>query len=306
MLQRRCTHSQINKMSRKSVASISTVRTIDDVLSQMDDAIGINATLRQSRDFVKKITKGNQALAAEATSELENIESILSPITSNPKRLVSLMMRHDALVSGPQATSFFYPICEFNSCPWDIFCSLKESERFVDGYKSSSGSDVIEDIRTEDGTRVVHFRRSLNGMEDCCKIRVFIRDRHPLESVLDMKNSYEQSAIMAVGAVCFWPRLQDSSLYRVFVENPGVKDYPKGNSFYESSIRVGKKTSLRKPMEAPSIYSGLEKRTESVIFKNTCNLNPEQYLEKVDALKSIVYCVSNSSTRYLGTTSGMK
>ncbi len=293
-------------MSRKSVVSVSTVRTIDDVMSQMDDTIGIDASLRESRDFIKKITKGNRALTTEATDELENIEAILAPITSNPRHLAQLMMKCNAIISGPQATSFFYPICEFNSCPWDIFCNTKHSQHFIDGYKSSSGSEVIEDIQTDEGIRVVHLRRSLNGMSDSCKIRIFVHNKHPFESVLEMRNSYEQSMITAVGAVCFWPRLQEYKLYRVFDSNPGIKDYPKGNSFYESSIKTGKKTSLRKPMDSPSIYSGIEKRIESVIFKNTCKLDRERYLQNVDVLKSIVYCISNQSTRYLGTTSGMK
>lgn len=292
-------------MPRGSVASGSTVRTVDDVMSQMDQCIGINASLKESRDFIKSVTKGNRALASDAIDEIENVESILSPITSNPRRLVQLMMRHDAIIVGPQATSFFYPICDFDGCPWDMFCHVKESDRFVDGYKSSSGADAIEDVCTKDGIRVVHMRRSLSGSTNPCKIRIFISPKHPVESVLEMKNTYEQSFISCVGAVCLWPRLQSHRLYRTFCANPGIKDYPRGSTYYESSIRIGKKTSLKKPMETPSVYVGLDKRADSLIFKNTCGLDREQYYKKVGELQSIVYCAFNNSTRYLGTIGNM-
>ena len=119
-------------MSRRSVASQSTVNTVDDVMSLLNSGVKRDASLSEARDYTRKIAKQNTMLADESVDELESIEGILSPITSNPAVLVNLMLECGAVLGGPQATSFFYPICEHFDCPWDFFCSAEKADKFID------------------------------------------------------------------------------------------------------------------------------------------------------------------------------
>lgn len=293
-------------MSPRSITSNSTVRTVDDVMSVMELSISKNASLSESKKFVRQITTKDGILRAQSIDELESITGIVSPITSNPNALILAMSKSGAMIGGAQATSFFYPICQVTDCPYIIFCHSETADEFINIYRSTSGVDLIEDLGSTMTTRAVHFRKSINGMKKPASIVIYVSKRHPLESILSLKNSYEQTAISAVGAICFWPKLQSQGLYRVFDLNPGLTDYPKGNVFYQMVISPGKKAITKKPMTQPSIYNRISAREEIVVFKNACNIDNVIYNQKLVELQNIVYCVFNTSSRYLGHTADMK
>jgi len=249
----------------------------------------------------------NSALATETINEIENLHSLLTPITANTSALIKLMARYNVILGGPQATSFFYPVCEFTDCPWDLFCDTKYVDKFITSYKSSSGSDLIEDVDNGDmGCRVTHMRRSINGSKSSCSIRILSSSRDPMEMILGLKASYEQSAVTHSYAIFFWPKLQQRGLYRLFNDNDGLSIFPKGKTFYQTRVSPGRKTSLKNPTTQPSVYSGIEDRIETVVFQNTEGLDSEEYEKSVSNMKGIVYAVHNSSTRFLGYTRGMK
>lgn len=286
--------------------SASTVRTIDDVLSIMDSTLSRDASLSDSRKFIKNIARRDPHLMADSIDEIENIKSLLSPITQNPQVLVNVMAKTGAVVAGPQATSFFYPICDLTDAPWDIFCHSDSAEEFIRGYKQSSTAEVVEDVHADDGMRVVHMRKSIPAYPTPANIRIFVSNLRPFQSVLQLKNSYEQTVITAAGAVCFWPRLAARGMFRVFESNVGTSCYPRGKTFYRVELNPLKRTRLRKPMEKTEIYTGLESRVESVMFKNICDVDFEDYSLMADILENIVWAVSTSSTRYLGDIAYMK
>lgn len=294
-------------MGPRSNASTSTVRTVDDVMSQLDTNLSRNASLYESKKFIQHLAGRNTILTSESIDELESLESFLSPITANPQALISAMMRLGAVIGGPQATSFFYPICEITDCPWDIFCPQETAEEFLRIYQSSSLAESVEQVGLNSKGRpyVVHFRKPINGMPKPCGIRVYVSNKHPMDSILSLKNSFEQTAVSASVAICFWPKLQSSGLYRTFESNSGLTQYPKGKTFYQLTVSPGKKTSLKQSMNIPSIYNGTNTRVETVVFKNTCSINNEIYSSSIKDIQNIVYCVFNSSSRYLGTTAGM-
>lgn len=285
--------------------SASTLRTIDDVLSVVEDTLPRNASLEESRRCIQNIAKRDPNLMRDSINEIENLRSILSPVTQNPHVLVNLMAKTGAMLAGPQATSFFYPICDMTDAPWDFFCYSSTSEEFICGYKNSSTVEVVEDVHTEDGVRVVHMRKSIPGFSQPANVRIFVSNIRPLESVLGLKNSYEQTIICAAGAICFWPKLISQGAYRVFDLNPGTSLYPKGKTFYELRLSTMRKTRLRKPMKKINVYTGIESRVESVMFRNTCDVDQEEYTLIADILQHLVYAVSDSSTRYLGNTARM-
>lgn len=293
-------------MSPKSITSNSTVRTVDDVMSVMETSIPENASLSESIKFVKQITAKDGILRSQVIEELESIATHVSPITSNPRALVLAMSRCGAMIGGVQATSFFYPICQVPDCPYVIFCHNDTADDFINIYRSTSGADMIEDLGNVKTNRAVHFRKSINGMKKPASIIIYASNKHPLESILSLKNSYEQTAISAVGAICFWPVLQSKKLYRVFDLNPGLIEYPKGNVFYQIIISPGKKAVTKKPMTSPSVYNGISTREEIVVFKNIYSIDNVIYKQKLTELQNIVYCVFNASSKYLGHTAGMK
>jgi len=275
-------------------------------MSLMNDSLSFEASLHESRKFIKQTVGKNSILRSQAMEELESIEAILSPITTNPSTLVTAMIRCGAMIGGPNATSFFYPICEMTGCPWYIFCHKEKADTFVNTYRNSSGADFIEDTGISKDSRVVHFRKSNNGMEKACNVSIYISERDPLESILNLKNSYDQTAISGVGAICFWPKLQSNGMYRVFDSNTGLMDYPKGNTFHQTIISPGKRAIMKKSLTTPSIYSGVSSREEIVVFKNVSNIDNVIFSHKLKELQNIVYSVFNSSSKYLGHTADMK
>jgi hypothetical protein len=287
------------------IMSASTVRTVDDVMSVMESNLPMNASLSDSIKFVRRLTKRDTALGNSTIDELEDPRTILSPISSNVSVLITLMARTGAMVGGVQATSFFYPMCEVTDAPWDIYCHCDTADEFLTGYKQSSGCETVDDVRSDDGFRVVHMRRSVSGFRTPANIRILISHLQPMSSILNLKNSYEQTAICAAGAICFWPKLLSRNMYRTFDSNTGVAAYPRGTTFYEVKLNPIRKTHMKRPMQSTEIYTGLDSRVESVLFKNICNVSSRFYNDSIQHLEGIVYAVFNSSTRYIGTTAHM-
>ena len=286
--------------------SYSTVRTIDDVLSAVETTLSIDASLKDSRKFIQNIAKRDPGLMIDAIDEIESIKSILYPIAQNPEVLVDIMSRTGAVLAGPQATSFFYPLCDWGDAPWDIFCHSSTADDFIVGYRQSSTAEQVEDVNTDDGRRVVHMRKSIAGFATPANIRILVSDTHPLASVLQMKNSYEQSVVTAAGAICFWPKLTSRGMFRVFEDNIGTSCYPRGKTFYTVTLKELKKIKLRKPMGKPEVYIGTDSRIESVIFKNVSNVDHDEHMSAVDMLENIVWAACTNSTRYLGTIGSMQ
>lgn len=102
---------------------------------------------------------------------------------------------------------------------------------------------MIEDITNDNKNRVVHMRKNINGSDMPCSIRVFASTKSPMEAILALKYSYEHTAISHPCAIFFWPKLQQRRLYRVFENNPGLSQYPKGKTVYQMKLSPGKKTS---------------------------------------------------------------
>jgi len=123
---------------------------------------------------------------------------------------------------------------------------------------------------------------------------------HPVTGVLKMKNSDEQSMMLAVIAVCFWLRRFSIGRYCVFKDNSGVGDYPKGKTFYDISLFIGKQTFRRKPMSELFIFVGVKDRLKTVIFKNSYKLNTVLFFRNIDEIGSMVYVILISLIKYLG------
>jgi hypothetical protein len=285
--------------------SVSTVKTVDDVMSLMEEKLGDSASLSESRRFITNLGKRDSVLASSVLEEIESIRSVVSPITQNIDALTKLMVRTGAVLGGLQATSFFYPLCDLTGAPWDIFCHTDTADDFITNYIQSSGSEIVEDVSADNLKRVVHLRRSVPGCSSPVNVRVFVCNSHPISSVMDLRNTYEHTVISAAGAIHFWPRLTSKRIYRVFDSNLGTSAYPRGKTFYEITSDPLHRTRPRKQMEVPEIFSGLESRVESVIFKNVCNVPNTEYCALIDSLEGIVYSVFNSSTKYLGHTGDM-
>ena len=293
-------------MAPRSNATVSTLRTVDDVMSQMESDLPGNASLSQARKYIRKKVGENKNLIKDTIDELENLETYLSAVTPNPRSLIKSMMDNNIFLGGSQATSLFYPISEVYSSPWNFFGYSFNIDRFITEYVGSSMADVVESTSLPNGNKVVHLRRNLPSSENVCTIRVFGSNLHPIYCILNLKFSYEHTVISATSAVCFWRRLMQMKCFREFEANSGLMDFPKGNTFYEIKITPGKPTSLRTQMESTSIYTVSDKKLECIIFKNTCNLDNRKYIENLRMMQNIVYAVSNDSCRYLGNIAGMK
>ena len=287
--------------SIKSSSTFKTLRTVDDVLSQAEETLDVDASLAETYNRIMKLTTHNKNLARDTIEELYDPLKILVPVSANPEALLKSMFMHRVVLSGIQATSFFYPLCEFVDAPWDFFCSNRyDSEGFIMEITQSCGLDRIENITADNGTRVVYFRRNMNGETKPINIRVYISDDEPVHSVLSQPASYQQSFVSAVGAVCFWPRLNKKKLYRRFDNNISRMVYPTGKTALTINMQKMSRTAPRTPSSTPSIYTAADNRTEMVVFKNKCGADKAAFKKESKKLENIVYAVSDKSTKYLG------
>lgn len=291
-------------MAPRSIKSTSTVKTVDDVFSQLDIDLP-NAGLDESRRYIRKLTGTNNKLESEAIEQLQDPSMHLSPIAPDPIALLKLMSKYKVALGGIQATAFFYQICDITSAPWDFFCHNATGDEFIQGFLQITLCKTLEDLRGSDGNRVVYLRKSINGLLNPANIRIYISDAQPMSSILNLKLSYEQACLFASGAIFFWPKLQQKGLYREFESNNGLKAYPKGKTIQKIEIDSLRKTSLKKPLQSPFIHTGIVDRVESVIFSNSNQISKSETQKEVKMLQNIVYAVFNSSTKYLDSTCNM-
>lgn len=293
--------------TRSIKSSASTVRTVDDVFSQLDIDLDDNASLAESRDRIRKLTRNNNALESESIDQLQSIRSVLAPVCASVNSLIKSMFKYKVALGGIQATSFFYPLCTFSEAPWDFFCSDKNDmgDKFVDDLIKFSGLDLIEDLKSDTKQRVVYFRGAVDGTGQPINVRVFISDTDPMQSILSYEMSYQQTYISVVAAVCFWPRLNKQNYYRVFKSNLSQREYPTGKTVTTIDMKKMSRTTVKNPKSAPSIYMGVLDRVEVIVFKNELKLDKNVFNKQASKIRSMVYAVSEHSTKYLGDTSGM-
>jgi hypothetical protein len=292
--------------SLKSTSTFKTLKTVDDVFSQLEDILEPDAALYQSFEKILRLTAHDKNLTKEAIDTLYDPVEIFKPVSANPEAFLRSMFVHGVVLSGIQATSFFYPLCEFEDAPWDFFCSNRyDSDGFVTEISQSSGIDVIEEITADNGTRVVYFRRNMNGKSKPINIRIYISDDEPLHSVMSQPMSYQQSFVSATAAVCFWPRLNKKRLYRRFDHNKSRLVFPSGRTSLSINMQKMSRTTPKNPSSTPSIYSKLDKRTETIIFKNKCGVDKMMFSKEARKIENIIYAVSEKSTKYLGDTGDM-
>jgi hypothetical protein len=287
--------------SIKSNSTFKTLRTVDDVLSQAEDTLDADASLVETYNRIMKLTTHNKTLERESIDELYDPVKIMIPVSANPEALLKSMFMHRVVLSGIQATSFFYPLCEFVDAPWDFFCCNRyDSGSFISEITQSCGLDQVEDINADNGTRVVYFRRNMNGQTKPINIRIFISDDEPLHAVLSQPMSYQQSFVSPVGAMCFWPRLNKKRVYRRFDLNRPRMSFPIGRTALTINMQKMSRTAPKNPSTTPSIYSAKDNRTEIVVFKNKCGADKVSFKKETKKLENIVYAVSENSTKYLG------
>lgn len=292
--------------SIKSSSTFKTLKTVDDVFSCMEDILDPDAALCESYDKIMRLTAHDKKLKAESLEMLYDPVVIFNPVSANPEALLRSMYMHRAVLSGIQATSFFYPLCEFEDAPWDFFCCNRyDSESFVLDVTQACGAELVEEVTADNGTKVVYFRRNMNGRSKPINIRIYISDDEPLHSVLSQDSSFQQSFVSAVGAVCFWPRLNKKKVYRRFDHNKSRLMFPVGRTSVSIHMQKMSRSAPKNPSSTPSIYTQADKRTETIIFRNKCGADNTSFNKESKKIDNIVYAVSEKSTKYLGDTGDM-
>jgi hypothetical protein len=287
--------------SIKSTSTFKTVRTVDDVFSQLEDVLDPDAGLSESYKKIMRLTAHDKNLTKDSIDVLYDPVEILKPVAANPDAFLRSMFMHRVVLGGIQATSYFYPLCEFVDAPWDFFCCNRyDSDSFITEITQSCGLDLVENITADNGTRVVYFRRNLNGEKRPINIRVYISDDEPLHSILSQQMSYQQSFVSAAGAVCFWPRLNKKRVYRRFDLNNTRLVFPTGRTALTINMQKMSRTTPKNPSSTPSIYNTSDNRTETVVFKNKCGADKVSFKKETKRIENIVYAVSEKSTKYLG------
>lgn len=296
-------------MPPSSRASATTVKTVDDVMERMSAYEGKHGELsyHDAVDYVKKICGKDDKLLRETVSSLKDPSVYLSVVCSDARKLLKLMSQYGVILGGIQATSFFYPIAEITSAPWDFYCdkSIYDPTSFIEKFRQITMMDMIEDVDSDDGQRVVYFRGNVNEVPDPINIRIYVSDKNVYASVLDTQKSYQQSFISPIGAVCFWPKLGSARQYRSFDKNDGLKAYPRGNTKLRIGIKSMTEVKPKIKSNLPSIYTMHDKRATSVIYENDIGIDQRAFDKLVKELKGIVYSVHTSSSRYLGTIGNM-
>lgn len=288
-----------------SKMSVSTILTLDDVMSEIDARLPPDASLKQSMEAVMKLTEGNPRLRDMSLKQIISLDQYLGSVSTDPMSFIDSMFKCRAILAGPQATSYMYPICEIDGYPWDFFCPSVSFRNFVDSYKSDPKSVLLEEVGVDGHLRVAYFSRLVSDTMGSCIVRIFEVKRDPIETVLELKNTYEQSFISPVCAFCFWPRLHSLKSYRELSHNAGLQGYVRCGIKFKSQITNMKLTRLRKPMEQPLVVSTSSKRAEAVFFENEYGLNRIMFQEQGDNMRNMMYAIYNNSTRYLGTVGNM-
>lgn len=219
--------------SHASRSQATTLRTVDDVFETLSiyEDTHRETSLEDARKYITDVCRDDNKLMRDTIKSLESPSVFFSVLSANSKALLKLMYKTNTVLGGIQATTFFYPIAHVTAAPWDFYCSTvgSNSDHFISMLGQITMFDKLEDIKSETGERVVYYRGNVNGTTAPVNVRIFISKRRTLEYILDLKYSYQQSIICAVGAICFWPRLAKNKQYRVFRSNAGQSLYPIGS-----------------------------------------------------------------------------
>jgi hypothetical protein len=76
--------------------------------------------------------------------------------------------------------------------------------------------------------------------------------------------------------------------------------FPIGRTSLTINMQKMSRTTPNNPSPTASIYTGADKRIEDVIFKNKCSVDNILFDIEARKIKTIVYAVSEKSTKYLG------
>lgn len=298
------------RSSHSSKASGTTIRTVDDVferLSIYEEQHG-EVSLEDARQYVSGVCLDDNKLSRDTIKSLESPGIFFGVLCADSKMLLKLMHRTNTVLGGIQATAFFHPIAHLTAAPWDFYCNMSNGspDEFIMTFGQITMFSRLEDVKSDTGERVVYYRGNVNGTNNPVNIRVFIANRDNMQSVLDLKYSYQQSMISAVGAVCFWPRLMTHKQFRMFKSNGGQSYYPSGKTICPSHIKRPREVKQRTQSTVPSIYTGEDKRIDMVVFENEASISKQDYEKSLANIRGMVYSVFNSSTKYLGTVGDMK
>jgi hypothetical protein len=293
-------------MPRSKASVASTIRTVDDVFAALE--LSGNQSLQQSRDYINRTPGIPREVRVGAIQELHSPLQIFCLITANAKSLLIAMHKYSVILGGPQATAFFYPICGPTDVPWDFYCDSRkcDPQNFIDLLQQLTMYDLIEDISSDDGHRVVHFRGHASGISEAMTIRVFVSPYDTISRILNLKSSYSQSFASSTVAVCFWPKLNAAGHYRAFNNNDGLADYPVGKGVFNAAVNGLTLVKPKNPSHQPTILPIHDKRSELHVFKNLVGVNPSDYDRCVEQVTHSYYAIFNTSTRYLGSVGNMQ
>lgn len=287
----------------------STIRTVDDVFEQLSihEEKNGEVSLAEAREFITRTCRNDTKLVRDSIESLESPTTFLSVLCPNSKALLKLMYKSNTILGGIQATAFFFPIAHVTTAPWDFYCSPVDGDPddFINTFGQMTMFDKLEDIGSNTGERIVYYRGNANGTTAPINIRIFVSLRSTIESILELKFSYQQSFMSGLAAVCFWPRLGKHRQFRVFESNLGQSIYPKGNTICRTHISNFTKVEPRTALTIPSVYTAYDNKISVVIFSNEIKISKSDLACGVAEIKGIVYSVFNSSTRYLGTIGSM-
>lgn len=283
-----------------------------DISNRIDETLRIikryedsktGMSLDEATNIVDNICIGNEILRNDVTKILQYPSGFFDLITSDSKSLLQLMYRTNAILGGIQATAFLFFADYINGAPWDFYCSLTDGspDKFVASFETITTFKHIEYKYHDTGHTIIYYRSYANDVN----ARIFIGPKTCMESILDLKYSYEQTAISAVAAISFWPRLNKLNQFLLFKSNPGHSSYLHSNITYIYSITDMRKVRRMNSLTQPSMYSVEDDKAYVVIFDNKISVNQRQYAKTVNSIRGLIYCVFNSSTRYLGTVGNM-
>jgi len=295
--------------SFSTAKSTKTAKTVDDVLEMMDEELPRQCSLQESRKFIINRTDGNMQLADDCLKVLQDLMQFFAPVSLDPKALLDIMLRYEIILGGIQATSFFYPLCELFDAPWDFFHKNSGNDMVEQDIISTltglCGLNKIESVSSDNKLMVIYFTITIKNSRKPTNVRLFISNEPPIASILEYRHSYNQSFISPSIAVCFWPRLNERGLYRVFDRNTDLDRYPVGTTVFETSMKSMRKAKPRAPQPIPNVHYGMDTRIEYTKMENVCDFDTATFGITYNYYTNIVYAIYNSTTRFVGTVYGM-
>lgn len=179
-------------------------------------------------------------------------------MTIDTSALAHSMCKYNAILAGPQATSFFYLVLtDITSAPWDFFYPTSNMADFLNEFSRCSSAITMDAISTSLGQKIFTLKKNMGKGSGGCSIHIIsCTQGSPVSNVLSYRASYNQSYLNPFGCMCFWPMLQKPNLYRNLEANSGHNHLPSpGVRPSQSSLRPSKPATLRNPIDNPKMYS---------------------------------------------------